>query len=170
MNVSQEREQSKPNFDVVLHIGMDSSSKVFTIETCAHRDGYVEKDVLGESFAKDTYWRTKFDAPKTLHPDFDMADVWRKWKLSLGATHDPEAPFHMSSDAGHYLCDFIYFTSLFEYWLRNATGPRPVMFLHVPANATEEDLERGKGVALGLIAALVESSVKGKGARLGTKS
>lgn len=62
-----------------------------------------------------------------------------------------------SDDAGHFLCDFIYYTGMLEYWKRDKEGERPVMFLHVPAEAGREDIERGAKVAEGLIRALVES-------------
>lgn len=62
-----------------------------------------------------------------------------------------------SDDPGYYLCDFIYYTSLVEYWRRDPNGPRPVMFLHVPGGYEKEDVERGRQVTLGLISALVES-------------
>jgi hypothetical protein len=67
-----------------------------------------------------------------------------------------------SSDAGHYLCDFTYYTSLVEYWRRNPEGERPVMFFHVPGGAEEKDVERGRRVALGLIAALVANWRRGR--------
>ena len=62
-----------------------------------------------------------------------------------------------STDAGYYLCDFTYYTSLLEYWRRDPEGERPVMFLHVPGGAGEEDVEKGRKVAVGLIEALVGS-------------
>lgn len=65
-----------------------------------------------------------------------------------------------SDDPGRYLCDFIYYTSMVEYWRRDHEGRRPVMFLHVPAGNTEEDLERGRKVVMGLIEALVWSLSK----------
>ena len=63
----------------------------------------------------------------------------------------------LSDDAGHYLCDFLYYTSLVEYWRRDPRGKRPVMFLHVPGGVGEEDIVRGRNVTLMLIKALVES-------------
>ena len=63
----------------------------------------------------------------------------------------------ISTDAGHYLCDFIYFTSLVEYWRRNPNGPRPVIFLHVPGRYENEDVESGRAVTVGLIKALAIS-------------
>ena len=44
-----------------------------------------------------------------------------------------------------------------EYWRRDYTATRPVMFLHVPAGSENDDLARGRKITLGLIEALVGS-------------
>lgn len=142
----------EPQFDIVLHIGMAPGRKFFALETCAHQDGYDTKDVKGETMEGDTLWTEKYRAPSTLRPDFDTEDVWRRWKSGL-----VNEDIRSSDDAGRYLCDFIYYTSLVEYWRRDPTGARPVMFLHVPGGSFEDDVDRGTRVTLGLIAALVES-------------
>lgn len=74
---------SKPNFDLVLHIGMAPGRKFYTLETCAHREGYNRPDVDDETLTEDVFWKQTYDAPKTLHPDFDTDDVWRRWKSAL---------------------------------------------------------------------------------------
>ena len=66
------------------------------------------------------------------------------------------ADVRTSKDAGHYLCDFIYFTGLAEYWRRDLVAESPVVFLHVPGETGEEDIERGGKVAEALILTLVE--------------
>lgn len=74
-----------------------------------------------------------------------------------------EEDLRPSYDAGHFLCDFIYYTGLVEYWKQNPRGDRPVTFLHVPGDYTEEALQRGVKVASGLIVSLVQSHIeKGK--------
>lgn len=73
----------KPRFDFVLHIGMAAPRKYYTMETCAHRDGYVAKDEAKESFEHDTFWRDEYKAPEVLRPGFDVDDVWRRWKSEL---------------------------------------------------------------------------------------
>lgn len=52
----------------------------------------------------------------------------------------------------------MYYTSMVEYWRRDSTTARPVMFLHVPAGSEDDDLDSGRKVALGLIEALVAST------------
>lgn len=72
---------------MVLHIGMAPGRKHFALETCAHQDGYTREDVYGETLEGDTFWRRKYDAPKTLHPEFVIEDVWRRWKAGLPVRH-----------------------------------------------------------------------------------
>lgn len=70
-----------------------------------------------------------------------------------------------SNDAGRYLCDFIYYTSLVEYWRRDPDMMAPVMFLHVPGRVEDLDIETGRKVALELIRAMVESAMRKKGGK-----
>jgi len=107
--------------------------------------------------ADDTLWKNSYESPEILHSSFDTEDVWRRWKAGL--TGEDIRP---SNDPGRYLCDFVYYTSMVEYWRRETEGRRPVMFLHVPAGYGEEEVERGRRVAVGLIEALVGSLIKRK--------
>ena len=75
--------------------------------------------------------------------------------MTLSVSQDED--LRPSDDPGRYLCDFVYYTSMVEYWRRDHKSARPVMFLHVPDGTTDEDLARGKKVALGLIEALIAS-------------
>ncbi|KAL8757744.1 MAG: hypothetical protein Q9199_001997 [Rusavskia elegans] len=150
--------EDKPRFDFVLHIGMAAPREYFTMEMCAHRDRYLGKDEAGETMEGDTLWRDEYKAPEILRPGFDTEDVWKRWKSGLtGVDVRP------SSDAGRYLCDFIYYTSLVEYWRKDPKAMAPVMFLHVPGKSEDYDIEIGRKVALGLIGAMVASARRTKG-------
>lgn len=71
---------------------MDSGSKVYTIETCAHRDGYTAPDVLGENFAHDEFWKKIYDSPSTLFTSFPGDDILARWKSKLAVTFTPFLP------------------------------------------------------------------------------
>jgi len=142
----------KPNFDIVVHIGMANPRKWYGLERQAHRDGYDFEDVDGVTRKGDKFWRKEYGSPEVLTTGFEADDVWRRWKAGL-----MDEDIRPSDDAGHYLCDFIYYTSLVEYWRRYPSGDRPVVFLHVPGDAEAEDIERGRRITLALIRALVES-------------
>lgn len=63
----------------------------------------------------------------------------------------------ISEDAGHYLCDFIYFSSLAH--LYKAERERKVLFLHVPSDASEHSVAIGRELLLQLVRSVVESEV-----------
>lgn len=64
----------------------------------------------------------------------------------------------ISEDAGRYLCDFIYYSSLTT--LLKANEKRRVVFLHVPADASDQAITTGRELAVQLIRSLVESELR----------
>ena len=112
----------------------------------------MKKDIHDQDLEHDTYWSDKYHAPETLWPTFDTADVWRRWKQGL-----LEEDLRPSNNAGRYLCEFIFYACMLEFWRRGMKAR--CMFLHVPSGDSEQDLERGRRVVLGLIAAAVGSEV-----------
>jgi pyrrolidone-carboxylate peptidase len=146
------------DYDLVFHIGLAAGRKFFTMERQSMREPYWEKkDVRGEVFSREEtteLWpASKF--PGLLKPTFDCEDVWRRWRSNVNLKLDVRP----SDDPGNYLCGFIYYFSMAWYWGKGSKE-RPVMFLHVPDLPTEEQVESGREVAVGLIKALVESREK----------
>lgn len=139
----------KPKYDIVLNIGLAPGRNFYTLETLAHRDGYNRKDEDGKTMEGDTFWRIELQAPEKLHTSFDVEDVWRRWKSGL-----MNVDLRPSNNAGHYLCDFTYYACMLEYWRREPSGQRLCMFLHVPSGLEEEDINRGREAALGLVSHL----------------
>jgi hypothetical protein len=79
--------------------------------------------------------------------DFQLLDSWHG--------HLPYAiDVRLSNDAGRYLCEFIYYTSLAHALQSGRDGG--VVFFHVPGWTDERSIERGKSVAIALIKALAE--------------
>ncbi|MCJ1436893.1 hypothetical protein MMC27_006275 [Xylographa pallens] len=147
---------SRPNFDLTLLIGVAPGRSDFALETQARRDGYGKEDVRGQTWEGDALWGRGYKAPEVLGTGVQRGEVWRRWRGGL-----PGLPLRLSTDAGHYLCEFIYYTGLVEYWRRDPEGERPVLFLHVPKGVEAEDVDRGRRVAEGLIQAVVGSWEEG---------
>ena len=68
----------------------------------------------------------------------------------------------VSSDAGHYVCDYLYYGSLARLHhegneKRPWQGRMTVVFLHVPYVSGAEAIEKGRDVTVALIRALVDS-------------
>ncbi|KXX81873.1 Pyroglutamyl-peptidase 1 [Madurella mycetomatis] len=152
-----------PQIDLAIHIGMAGPRLYYSIERRGHRDGYDMKDVDGELLrdderrareGKDWVWE---GMPEELVTDFDLEDVLARWKGN--------SPKHMdlriSEDAGRYLCDFIYFSSLAH--LHKAGERRNVLFLHVPSDASEHSVQVGREVLLQLVRSVVESELARSG-------
>ncbi|KAI9903137.1 hypothetical protein N3K66_002489 [Trichothecium roseum] len=139
--------------DAAVHIGMAGPRQVYQVERRAHRRGYRRADVDGETLAEDEDaedWRWR-DYPDELETNIDVDDVLKRWK-----GHSPKhLNLRISEDAGRYLCDFIYYSSLSHLWARGR--PRKVVFLHVPADASEKAVARGTALAVSLIRSIVES-------------
>ncbi|KAK4165742.1 hypothetical protein QBC43DRAFT_207945 [Cladorrhinum sp. PSN259] len=140
-------ETYKPHY--TIHIGMAGPRAFYSIERRGHRDGYKMRDVDG-SFLGET---EKFDTdlPEELETDLDVGDVLVRWRGFSPKYSD----LRISEDAGHYLCDFIYFSSLSYLWKQ--PRERKVLFLHVPSDASEGAVQRGRELLLQLVRGVVES-------------
>jgi pyroglutamyl-peptidase len=164
-----------PQPDITLHIGLAAGRKFFALEQGSSRREYDKiPDVDGKRFSDSSteaiFPRSKF--PDLLNTSFDTSDVVARWKASLGyssvegTAEDEDAPdVRLSTDAGNFLCGFIYYNSLAHYFSIN-NDERPVAFMHVPDLSYSEDKTReGREVAIALIKALVESRRKNGVAR-----
>ncbi|KAE9980753.1 hypothetical protein EG327_006445 [Venturia inaequalis] len=152
--LTPDEDQKQP--DIILHIGLAASRPFYTLERQSPRSPYwTGRDVDNEIFSQketDQLWPLlKF--PQFLKPTFDADDVYERWQSHIP---DSKVDIRLSSDPGNFLCGFIYYMSMSWFWRKQAKE-RPVMFLHVPLLTGEEEVEEGKGVAIGLIKALVES-------------
>ncbi|KAF1923629.1 peptidase C15, pyroglutamyl peptidase I-like protein [Didymella exigua CBS 183.55] len=160
-----------PQPDLVLHIGLAASRKFYAIEQGAHSRGYGKtSDVDGELFpdseAQKAFPDSKY--PSALHTGFDTGDVLSRWRTSLGynnpngtASIERLPELRTNSDAGNFLCGFIYYNSLAHFHSRDPEAEKPVVFMHVPdLSGSEAKLREGWEVAVALIKALVESRRK----------
>ncbi|EME81121.1 uncharacterized protein MYCFIDRAFT_28580 [Pseudocercospora fijiensis CIRAD86] len=157
--------------DVVLHIGMASGRKFYALERYGHRDGYDKnKDLDGRMPGADEGKTTFADCPPTMTTSLDYENVLLDWQVNLLSIPEGRlgngADARPSEDAGHYLCDYIYFNSLAHCGRRSGAmegggdKARPVLFLHVPAESDPDMIEKGKEVTIALIHAIVDNFCK----------
>lgn len=66
----------------------------------------------------------------------------------------------ISEDAGRYLCDFMFYSSLAELTKRDER--KRVLFFHVPVEADDEHVKKGVDIACELIRAVVRSDLEGR--------
>ncbi|EPE02280.1 pyroglutamyl peptidase type [Ophiostoma piceae UAMH 11346] len=162
-----------PRIDLVLHIGMAGPRIHYALEKIGRRDGYALPDVddlyLGDSpqDRTDPAWPW-FGVPAALESDIALDSVLERWRATAPADSD----LRISLDAGRYLCDFIYFSSLAHLYRKSKeTGGQDVRyrrsrvaFLHVPAAASPERVEAGRVLVVELIRALVDAEVEARAA------
>ncbi|KAI9788136.1 MAG: hypothetical protein M1816_007182 [Peltula sp. TS41687] len=177
-------------FDFVVHIGMMSGSAggittttttttttarsrhEYHLETCARSGKYTARDVDGKlpgsapAIAGNGNGRSGTDEVQVLSPKgVDFSDVLLRWRRETSVEEVlGDIVLRPSNDAGLFLCEYIYYTSL-RYFARRASEDKEgdavtkVVFLHVPADAQMDDLQRAKEVVVGLVRALVGSSL-----------
>lgn len=154
-------------------MGIAATRGYYSIETRAHRDSYHMSDNRGQCGYDDgeRVWR-ETQVPAMLQAGVVEEDVDGDSHGAMGKESRPRPPdgeflalwkgfagedvdVRVSTDAGRYLCEFIFFTSLALAWRERRA--RNVVFLHVPSGCTDEDVRVGRDVAVAMIKALVLS-------------
>ncbi|KAL4797701.1 hypothetical protein BDV19DRAFT_358538 [Aspergillus venezuelensis] len=163
--------------DIVIHMGIAATRNYYSIESKAHRDAYNMPDNLGRAGYEDGEkpWRER-SLPHVLKAGRSDPATEPVVRLDLTAdssradlsAHPPDGEFlktwrglapegadlRISEDAGRYLCEFIFYTSL-SLALQEGRD-RNVAFFHVPSSCRDKDVETGRQVAIALIKALVD--------------
>ncbi|KAI5862726.1 peptidase [Durotheca rogersii] len=144
--------------DYIIHIGMAGPQQVYSLERRGHRDEYDKEDVDGQLLGDDEKRKLGDDTwvwngvPEELLTDLNIEKIYKRW-VERSPNKD-DVKLQISEDAGHYLCDFIYFSSLAHLWKQQR--PRKVIFFHVPLHSDGESLSRGKELALQLVRSVTE--------------
>ncbi|KAK1146402.1 hypothetical protein N8T08_003189 [Aspergillus melleus] len=175
--------------DIVMHMGIAAMRNFYSVETQARRDAYHMSDIKGKGGYEDgeKLWR-ELGLPAVLqagpatdpkptpaesilpsptedplqvqHPSFTPRppndDLLGLWKSFVPAGTD----VRISDDAGRYLCEFIYYTSL-SHAFREGQD-RNVVFFHVPAACGDDAIREGKEAAIALIKGLIMHWTEGK--------
>ncbi|KAG8834608.1 hypothetical protein FRC17_008089 [Serendipita sp. 399] len=155
-----------------IHMGSGHPGR-YELERLAHRDGYAYLD--GDQKppplqntelpvgSRTSIWKLRkgkrsadargypfLDSAETLHTGIDVQGVVDDVRRDM---KDLTMPIVLSNDAGRFLCDFVYYSSLREAAARfGDEGLRKVLFVHVPPDGT---LEEGVRVLEAIIKSIV---------------
>ncbi|XP_039347718.1 pyroglutamyl-peptidase 1-like protein [Mauremys reevesii] len=101
---------------LTVHIGLASSSKaIIILEQCGKNKGYKEMDVCG--FCPEDGC-CLLDGPEKIESTINMKTLWKNISVEgIDVVY--------SRDAGRYICDYAYYTSLYY-------GNGKAAFIHVP--------------------------------------
>ncbi|XP_014637030.1 PREDICTED: pyroglutamyl-peptidase 1 [Ceratotherium simum simum] len=102
---------------LVVHVGVSGMATAVTLEKCGHNKGYKGLDNC--RFCPGSQCCVE-DGPESIDSIIDMDAVCKR-VTTLGL----DVSVTISQDAGRYLCDFTYYTSLYQSHGRSA-------FVHVP--------------------------------------
>ncbi|KAF6039760.1 PGPEP1 [Bugula neritina] len=108
-------EEYKPQ--LVVHVGVSHLAEELTIEKLAHNCGYKSLDVNGKTAPSQCYSKT---GAECLHTTLDVDKLCKD--INDSSCLAMALP---STDAGRYLCEYIYYASL-------SHSTSSVMFIHVP--------------------------------------
>ncbi|KAK3717902.1 hypothetical protein QZH41_014900, partial [Actinostola sp. cb2023] len=101
-----------------IHVGVHGLTDKILLETCAHNDGYQCRPDIHCKVHESDYCIP--GAPAVIHSSINLKLVCAKAKK-----RGIPCEIALSDDAGRYLCDFTYFTSLHH-------GSSPTVFVHLP--------------------------------------
>lgn len=100
-----------------IHVGVSSHTEVMQLERCGHNKGYEREDIYGNT-PQSGYCIV--GGPDIIDCKFNVGKVCQKLSQKQSAVK-----VAVSENAGHYLCDFIYYMSLH-------ISQVPVLFVHIP--------------------------------------
>jgi pyroglutamyl-peptidase len=106
-------------FDFVIHVGVSSLNESIGLETCAHSSGYTRADINAKCPPGGLCDK---EEDKVMNTCLDIQTICQDLNCTLA---EDGIEFTSSSDAGRYLCEFIYYSSL------SKTAGR-TLFVHVP--------------------------------------
>ncbi|XP_014281135.1 pyroglutamyl-peptidase 1 [Halyomorpha halys] len=106
---------SRHNPFLVVHLGVHNKKKCITIEKCAHKQGYKDFDIKKKCPANGI---CPYGKHQRICTEVDVDSIIKKCNPS-------QYDLCSSQDAGLYLCEFVYYTSL-------SHDPSRVIFVHIP--------------------------------------
>lgn len=102
---------------LMIHVGVSGRATAITLEECARNGLYQTADIKGKCPKHNI---CKKSGQECIESTINMEGVVEKVKAV-----DPELAVTTSRDAGRYLCEYIYYSSL-------AKHKAPCAFIHVP--------------------------------------
>lgn len=152
-------------------MGIAPSREYYSVETQAHRDLYLMADIDDRSGEDEgeKLWREK-EFPELLRPGptpsaaIPVSTTTASRKMVAYPPNDhflstwesfipPNTEVRISDDAGRYLCEFIFYTTMSQ--LLSEGRDRNVVFFHVPDSCEDGDVKLGVEAAIALIKTLV---------------
>lgn len=121
-------EKYKPN--LVLHVGVSHKVKCLTIECCARSYGYLRPDIHDKCPDENNI------KPEIFETKINVNDIC---EINNENPDNTACKACISHDAGHFLCEYIFYKSL-------QIDPTRTLFVHVPDFDQYSSLQTAKGL------------------------
>ncbi|PVU94858.1 hypothetical protein BB560_005907 [Smittium megazygosporum] len=144
---------SLKSFDLVVHVGEGKPDFIY-IETIAHRTGFTRfgnngptdippNNEIGDYSMLNETLQTRADVLSIAR---ELDSLYGNCEISTTQTSSPPSPsissstrtnstcssIKVSTNAGRYLCEFVYYISLAEAELSGRSVSQPTLFVHLP--------------------------------------
>ncbi|KAA1129570.1 hypothetical protein PGTUg99_030151 [Puccinia graminis f. sp. tritici] len=155
--------QIHPDLDLVIHTGIAHLPRAeFLLEKIAHREHYKSPDVDG--LVPDPSLSDSETRPASLSSSVMLDQLVERVQDQISQP----ISLKVSENAGRFLCEYIYYSSLLRFEKMtnfnpeppstslfkieaDRARPRPVLFLHVPPFLDQADITLGSHVLLDII-------------------
>lgn len=123
----------KYNPDLVIHVGVSDMARTITLESCGHKDDYISHDIYRE-LPCDAKCKAAERCPEPteqIRTQLNLAKLIEDFRTKKSDLHEAlevdisKVDVTLSCNAGRYLCEYIYFTSL-------CIDSGRCVFIHVP--------------------------------------
>ncbi|KAI9866768.1 MAG: hypothetical protein M1813_000710 [Trichoglossum hirsutum] len=144
-----------PDVEYFIHVGVHDESSSYLLEKRARKGPYTRKDVDGRSFEPGTgdekkRWE-KF--PEELWTEVDVDGILE------AMIAEREWDIESSTDAGLFLCEFIYFNSMVvARGLREDGRDLKGLFFHVPPEMSPKKIKTGQDTLVRVVKEMVGSA------------
>ncbi|KAJ8717575.1 hypothetical protein PYW07_005505 [Mythimna separata] len=128
LNVPRLLDIRKPH--LTIHVGVSKQVTTLRLEVQANKHGYKKYDSV---FRKAARAANPSPGPDSIATSFDVAAIQNEFNEYRS---EDDLPLEISKEAGLYLCEYIYYTSL-------SHARSPTLFVHVPPHKEPEKLARG---------------------------
>ncbi|CAB3244378.1 unnamed protein product [Arctia plantaginis] len=118
---------------LMIHVGVSGQATCFDLESQAHRKGYNKFDYFNKCPADNV---CTAEGAIRIHSKLDVERISKEFN---GSEPDSKITTQVSKDAGRYLCEYIYYTSL-------SIDNTRTLFVHVPVKEIYSSEETARGL------------------------
>ncbi|XP_022818164.1 pyroglutamyl-peptidase 1-like [Spodoptera litura] len=116
--------------DLTIHVGVKPGITTLALESQASREGY---DRVDTAFSCPVEQKHSCDGPEVIRTELSLKELEEQFNKSSPVE---ELKAEVSIDAGKYVCEYTYYTSL----VHGPHCPQRTLFIHIPVNSCPKQI------------------------------